>query len=248
MTVRILIGDALTRLRELPPESVHCVVTSPPYWGLRSYGGEPGMIGMEDTFSEHLQNLLTVFDEVWRVLRSDGICWLNYGDAYYGGGNGGYENSSPGPRMHSAPKGLRTGKRNPVVGLKPKDLMMMPARVAIALQDAGWWVRSENIWYKLNPMPESATDRPTSAHEKVFQLTKAPRYFYDHIAVRQPPTGGAHPRRKDGQFLPAKGAAPNDRRGGTWHHLAKPRHDSPCPASIRPNRGDDFGGPRQVSP
>ena len=216
MSVTILIGDALKRLRELPDASVHCVITSPPYWGLRAYGGQPGMIGLEDTFEEHLANLLAVFAEVWRVLRSDGTVWLNYGDAYYGGGNGGYTNYTHGPGMHSPVEGLREGPRESMPGLKPKDLMLMPARVAIALQEAGWWVRSEVIWHKLNPMPASVKDRPTCAHEKVWMLTKARRYFWDAEAVRIPVTGGAHPRRKDGERLPAKGTEPNDRRTGTW--------------------------------
>ena len=160
MTVRILIGGALTQLAALPDASVHCVVTSPPYWGLRSYTGEPGMIGLEETFDDHLANLVAVFREVRRVLRDDGTLWLNYGDAYAGG--------VPGREW------------------KPKDLMMMPARVAMALQDDGWYLRSEIVWHKPNPMPESVTDRPTSAHEKVYLLAKKSRYYYDAEAVREP--------------------------------------------------------------
>ncbi len=152
MSVRILGGDVFERLAQLPDESVHCVVTSPPYWRLRAYGEDEKMIGLEETFEEHM-DVLVRFREVRRVLRSDGTCWLNYGDAY---------------------------------GLKPKDLMMMPARLALALQSDGWWLRSEIVWSKPNPMPESVTDRPTSAHEKVFLLTKSAKYFYDAEAVRKP--------------------------------------------------------------
>ncbi len=141
MSVQILVGDCLERLRTLPEESVHCVVTSPPYWGLRDYG-VAGAIGLERTLQEHIDALVRVFREVRRVLRSDGMLWLNYGDAY-----------------------------------RAKQLLMMPARVALALQADGWWLRSEIVWHKSNPMPESVRDRPTSAHEKLFLLTKSARYF-----------------------------------------------------------------------
>ena len=188
MSIRIIIGDALERLRELPDESVHCVVTSPPYWGLRAYGGNAGMIGLEPTFDDHLANLVAVFREVRRVLRSDGTLWLNYGDAYAasGGMTGRNENGQAtwsGGVCESGPKVAR-----PKSGFKPKDLMMMPARVAMALQADGWWVRSEIVWHKPNPMPESVQDRPTIAHEKVFLLSKCAKYFYDAEAVRVPPT------------------------------------------------------------
>ena len=136
------------------------------------------MIGLEPTFDEHLENLLGVFREVARVLRGDGTVWLNYGDAYATGGTksaGAGSKPNPGTRAGYIP-------RKP--GFKEKDLMMMPARVALALQSDGWWLRSEIVWHKPNPMPESVTDRPTSAHEKLYLLTKAPRYFYDAEAVR----------------------------------------------------------------
>ena len=184
MTVRFLIGDALSQLARLPDESVHCVVTSPPYWGLRAYKGEPGMIGLEPTFDEHLDNLVAAFREVRRVLRSDGTLWLNYGDAYnaYNGGAG--PSSKLSKTQSAARPDLQTGFGLRDRAFKPKDLMMMPARVAMALQADGWWLRSEIIWHKPNPMPESCQDRPTSAHEKLFLLTKSARYFYDAEAVR----------------------------------------------------------------
>ena len=144
------------------------------------------MIGMEPTFEEHLENLVSVFEEVRRVLRPDGTLWLNYGDAYWsnpsnGRGAAGSALGGGEPHLSGAE---RKGK-----WLKPKDLMLMPARVAMALQEAGWWLRSEIIWHKPNPMPESVTDRPTSAHEKVFLFSKKPTYFYDAEAVRLPATG-----------------------------------------------------------
>ena len=235
---RILVGDALERLRELPDGSVHCCVTSPPYWGLRSYEGDPGMIGLEPTFDEHLSRLVEVFREVRRVLRDDGTCWVNYGDAYARGegrgGSGGLCGTKQGTNA-----GSQTVRPGPLGGLKPKDLMMMPARVALALQQPhlrclgcehvahalkwgmwpngrricpgcekskgadietpGWWLRSEIVWHKPNPMPESCTDRPTSAHEKLFLLTKAARYFYDADAVRVPLKEDTIPRYERGR-------------------------------------------------
>ena len=181
MSVRILVGDCLERLRTLPEESVHCVVTSPPYWGLRDYGVE-GAIGLEPTFGEHINTIVTVFREVRRVLRKDGTLWLNYGDAYSSGDRSTYRSGASDNKGHLVQNGLARPKTPP--GLKPKDLMMMPARVALALQADGWWLRSEIVWHKPNPMPESVRDRPTSAHEKLFLLTKAARYFYDAEAVR----------------------------------------------------------------
>ena len=157
----------------MPAESVHCVITSPPYWGLRNYRGGPGMIGLEPTLAEHLAALVEVFREVRRVLRPDGIAWLNYGDAY-----------APDSGCGASPDGARKGRadtreahkvalRARGSGLKRKDLMLLPARVAMALQESGWWVRSEVVWEKPNPMPESATGRPAAAHEKVFLLARS---------------------------------------------------------------------------
>ena len=203
----VICSDA--RRIPLADGSVHCVVTSPPYWGLRAYGGDPGMIGLEPTFEEHLENLVEVFREVWRVLRDDGTLWLNYGDAYFGG-KGASNNTSKqlagrtsetlnaGQHYVNKHGGMRPLDR-PQANFKPKDLLMMPARVAMALQADGWWLRSEIVWHKPNPMPESVTDRPTSSHEKVFLLTKRPRYFYDADAVRE----AYAPRRasKDGKLI-----------------------------------------------
>ena len=167
----IHVGDCLDVLASMPAESVHCCVTSPPYWGLRSYEGDPGMIGLEPTFDEHLSRLVEVFREVRRVLRTDGTCWLNYGDAYANDGKWG--GSTGGKHAKGLHGQTGIGRQKVTTGLKPKDLMMMPARVALALQADGWWVRSKVIWHKKNPMPESCTDRPTSSYEEMFLLTKS---------------------------------------------------------------------------
>lgn len=193
MTVDICVGDALSVLRDMPDASVHCVITSPPYWGLRKYGGDPGMIGLEETLDQHLDNLVAVFREVWRVLRPDGTLWLNYGDAYARGDKRG--SSGPGDKQASNRGSAEARGVKLPAGQKPKDLMGLPWRVAFALQDDGWWLRSDVIVAKSNPMPESAKDRPTRAHEFVFLMTKAPRYFYDAEAVKEPVSGTANARR-----------------------------------------------------
>ena len=202
MSVRILVGDCLERLRTLSEESVHCVVTSPPYWGLRDYG-VAGAIGLEPTLQEHLETIVTVFREVRRVLRSDGTCWLNLGDSYandvkWGGASGGLNDTS-------AAGGYSRDRKH--TGLKPKDLVGIPWRVAFALQADGWWLRSEIVWHKPNPMPESVRDRPTSAHEKLFLLTKAARYFYDAEAVRVPRPHPNNPTFRVGAY-PDQGTTP----------------------------------------
>ena len=157
MTVKIMIGDALSQLKELDDDSLHCCITSPPYWGLRAYKGDPGMIGLEPTFEEHLENLVAVFREVRRVLRKDGTCWINYGDAYAGSWGNYHPTGKGGQRAKETKrwdrpayedKARRPPASRPQNGLKPKDLMMMPARVAMALQADGWWIRSEIIWHK----------------------------------------------------------------------------------------------------
>jgi DNA modification methylase len=194
MSVRVINADVMDGLAQLPDESVHCVVTSPPYWGLRDYGA-PGQIGLEPTLAEHIAKLVEVFREVRRVLRNDGTLWLNYGDAYAGSWGAQSRGEEPGPasplsggQVYAAPKGTHTGSMKRTPGLKPKDLMLMPERLAIALQDDGWYVRSRIIWHKPNPMPESVTDRPTKSHEHIWMMSRAPRYFYDADAIRETAT------------------------------------------------------------
>jgi DNA modification methylase len=184
----ILNGDVIACLRSLPDACVQCVVTSPPYWGLRDYGVE-GQIGLEPTPEEHVEKMVEVFREVKRVLRDDGTLWLNYGDCYAGSTTGADRPPEPG-HTHEDSGRVKTGQENkhrrPDAGLKPKDLVGMPWRIAFALQADGWYLRSDIIWSKPNPMPESVTDRPTKSHEYVFLLAKQARYFYDADAVREP--------------------------------------------------------------
>lgn len=191
----ILLGDVLEQLRTLPDESVNCVVTSPPYWGLRDYGVD-GQIGLEKTPAEYIARMVAVFEEVRRVLRKDGTCWVNLGDSYAGGGTIGRNDTSPEALARRAEKygtGCGAGSwvgaygtRGVAEGLKHKDLVGIPWRFAFALQDAGWYLRSEIIWSKPNPMPESVRDRPTKAHEQIFLLTRSAKYWYDADAIAEP--------------------------------------------------------------
>jgi len=160
--IELHLGDCLDVLKTMSDNSVHCCVTSPPYWGLRDYGHD-GQIGLEDTPEAYVARMVEVFRELRRVLRNDGTLWLNLGDSYAGSDKGGNPDR-----------------------LKSKDLVGIPWRVAFALQSDGWWLRQDIIWHKPNPMPESVTDRCTKSHEYVFLLTKRERYFYDAEAVKEP--------------------------------------------------------------
>ena len=181
MSYQLLKGDCIEVLRGLEDESVQCVVTSPPFYGLRDYGVE-GQIGLEQSPEEYVGKMVAVFREVRRVLRGDGTVWLNLGDSYNSGskfranGGGGFKADN-----------LNTDPCKPMLdGYKPKDMVGIPWRVAFALQADGWWLRSDIIWHKPNPMPESVTDRPTKSHEYMFLLTKSARYYYDADAVKEP--------------------------------------------------------------
>ena len=170
----------------IPDESVDCVVTSPPYYGLRDYGID-GQIGLEESPEEYVNTMVKVFREVWRVLKPTGSVWLNLGDSYYNyrPGNGAkYPKQSVSNTRQDLP--TNSSKRaNKLEGLKEKDLVGIPWKVAFALQADGWYLRSDIIWSKPNPMPESVHDRPTKAHEYIFLLTKSPKYYYDADAIRE---------------------------------------------------------------
>ena len=251
--VRILVGHVVDQLATLPDASVHCAITSPPYWGLRDYsrcgcaatydiarhsgnnitegylsprpkspnpncpkchgtgkddsltvdwGDWVGQIGLEPTPDLYVKHVVQVFREVRRVLRDDGTLWLNLGDSYAAGGPAGGAG-----KQHPNHGSVDVPYRAAPPGLKPKDLVGIPWRVAFALQADGWWLRSDIIWSKPNPMPESVTDRPTRAHEYVFLMTKNAHYFYDSDAVREPHSENTHlaksgTRRSDGGEWP----------------------------------------------
>lgn len=182
----IHVGDCLHELQTLPDESVHCCITSPPYFGLRDYGVD-GQIGLEQTPAEFVSRLVEVFREVRRVLRDDGTLWVNMGDSYAGGGGGNYSKSvkQTGHGEHITNVRNRGGWLDSA-GVKAKDLMGIPWRLAFALQDDGWYLRQDIIWHKPNPMPESVRDRCTKAHEYLFLLSKAPRYHFDQDAIAEP--------------------------------------------------------------
>lgn len=179
----VRVGDCLESLRTLPDQSVHCCVTSPPYFGLRDYGVD-GQIGLEDTPDAFVARLVEVFREVRRALRDDGTLWLNLGDSYANDGKWG---GSTGGKATAALHGKTgIGRRKLHTGLKPKELIGIPWRVAFALQEDGWYLRQEIIWHKPNPMPESVRDRCTKAHEQIFLLSKSPRYYFDSEAIKEP--------------------------------------------------------------
>jgi DNA modification methylase len=179
--IQILQGDCRDVLKTLPDCSVHCCVTSPPYFGLRDYGCA-GQIGLESTPDAYVAELVAVFREVRRVLRDDGTLWLNLGDSYSGSGKGPAGNLG---KIHNEREIKQTSGIVPD-GLKPKDLIGIPWRVAFALQADGWYLRQDIIWAKPNPMPESVRDRCTKAHEYIFLLAKSERYYYDAEAIAEP--------------------------------------------------------------
>lgn len=185
----LLTGDCREMLASLPAGIVQTCVTSPPYWGLRDYGTE-GQLGAEDSPAEYVDNLVQVFAAVRRVLRDDGTLWLNLGDCYcstdkWGGGgpNTGKQTVSD---DGDVPSWAVRRKKAPIPGIRPKNLIGIPWRVAFALQTDGWYLRSDIIWEKPNAMPESVRDRPTRAHEYIFLLTKSPKYYYDADAIKEP--------------------------------------------------------------
>lgn len=213
-TVTLMHGDALDCARALPTASVQCIVTSPPYYGLRDYG-DTEQLGAEDTLTEYVDRMVVLFRELRRTLADDGTLWLNLGDSYAGSNKGSFGSPEAAGAYLSKTKQsvvpTRTDTTGRVAeGYKPKDLMLVPTEVARALRLDGWYLRSDIIWAKPNPMPESAADRPTSAHEHMFLLAKSLRYYYDAAAIAEPAvyrgepkpgrqeaatqTGGAHSR------------------------------------------------------
>ena len=192
-SIRILQGDCIESLKKLEDQSINTCITSPPYWGLRDYNGEEKQLGLEDTPEEFVDNLVKVFKEVKRVLRDDGTVWLNLGDTYSS-----HKDCKSTPQSlakgmksevaHVIEKGKsvsRNTKKLKAAGLKNKDLIGIPWRVALALQQDGWYLRQDIIWHKPNPMPESVKDRCTKAHEYIFLLSKSPKYYFDNEAIKE---------------------------------------------------------------
>jgi DNA modification methylase len=223
----IICGDALTVLREMPDESVQCCVTSPPYFGLRDYGCA-GQVGLEPTPEEYTERLTEIFREVRRVLKPDGVCWLNVGDSYAGSGKGAWDGEKL--KQLKNKQSYKFTTDNPAAqmpkkwdGIKPKDLIGIPWRVALALQADGWWLRSAVIWEKPNALPQSVKDRPTNSYEFVFLLAKSQKYYYDYQAIMEPIAAGTADRMK-------RGVSPNHKyingaAGQTAHNLNKPREN-----------------------
>jgi len=195
LSAEVLVGNALDALKNLPDDSVQTVVTSPPYWGLRDYGNDE-QLGLEKSPLDFIENLCKVFDEVWRVLKDDGTLWLNIGDTYVGTGSKG---DAKDPKYADGRNGQEVALNNKISGLKTKELIGVPWRVAFALQARGWYLRQDIIWAKSNPMPESVRDRCTKSHEYIFLMTKNPKYFYDHEAIKEDAVTTPKARDKNGE-------------------------------------------------
>ncbi|MGA8730293.1 MAG: site-specific DNA-methyltransferase [Terracidiphilus sp.] len=240
MKATVWVGHVLDQLAERPPESVQCVVTSPPYWGLRDYSIAPqlwadgweGSFGLEPTPEMYIAHAVTIFRAVWRVLRNDGTLWLNMGDSYAASGRGGnptadsstlqgglasqeasmIKRNLPTRFMNGSNGKIHTSGVPAPIGLKPKDLVGMPWRLAFALQADGWYLRQDIVWNKSNPMPESVGDRCTKAHEYIFLLSKSETYFFDAEAIKEKAAGTAHSR-GDGVNPKSKKAGQHSRMG-----------------------------------
>ena len=210
--IKILQGNCIDKIKELDDNSIDCVVSSPPYFGLRDYGVD-GQFGLEKTYHDYLANTVKVFKTFKPKLKDTATIWWNVGDSYHNyrptnNKQGMYKKpdypkqSIAGNRQDLPKHSLKRNQRYQEI--KEKDLMMIPNRVAIALQDAGWYIRSEIIWHKPNPMPESVRDRPTSCHEKIWLITKNKKYYYDHEAIKEPAKDwGTRDRKKGSAFVDA---------------------------------------------
>ena len=245
MAINIHLGDCREVMASLPEESVHTCITSPPYWGLRDYAA-PGQLGLEDSPNEYVEHMVEVARGIRRCLRKDGTLWLNLGDSYIGGGNN-RGNRSPISDKQASNRGA-TGQcaehakniRN-VSGLKAKDLAGIPWRVALALQDDGWYLRCDIIWSKPNPMPEPVRDRPTKSHEYIFLLSRSRHYYYDWRAASEPVvsiTGSGNKSRKMGDEY----GRPGSPRGASipWEPTATRNRRSVWTITPEPFRGAHF--------
>ena len=264
--IKVYVGDCRETLKNLADESVNTCITSPPYYGLRDYG-ESDQLGLEETPEQFGDNLVQVFREVKRVLRDDGTVWLNLGDSYAMSNiRGGDKEFSGNVGAHNHyEKSTKKVKKNIPNGLKPKDLIGIPWRVAFALQADGWYLRQDIIWHKPNPMPESVKDRCTKAHEYIFLLSKSPKYYFDNEAIKEDakfPDGPNTPssiKAVDGVYsanLQKIGANPKRNKRDVWTITTKPYKEAhfatfpmdliePCVLAGCPEGGvvlDPFGG------
>jgi DNA modification methylase len=235
--ITIYHGDCLEALRQMPDESTHCCVTSPPYWGLRDYKVD-GQIGLEDTPEQYVYRMVEVFREVRRVLRDDGTLWLNLGDSYASQGGSGHFCAGTSGIVGNTVSGECRRARYFDETIKPKDLVGIPWATAFALRADGWYLRSDVIWHKPNQMPESVSDRPTKAHEYLFLLTKSERYYYDAEAISEPIQSGPSDIKKMIEGL--------DRIGGKSTTTDDPKLMASQKTNIGRKRsvGPKFGGNR----
>ena len=261
---KLIKGDALKIMKRIPDKVINCCITSPPYYGLRDYGIE-GQSGLESTPEKYVENLVSIFRELKRILRDDGTLWLNLGDSYAGNCSQASNNGRAGYGKKKERLINRKGK-----GLKPKDLIGIPWRVAFALQAVGWYLRQDIIWNKPNPMPESVRDRCTKAHEYIFLLSKHPKYYYDHETIKEPAKDWGTRKRKNGKYHnPGTGLSPHTgleksyemkNKRSVWTVTTKPFKDAhfatfppdlilPCVLAGCPENGwiiDMFGGAMTV--
>lgn len=245
---RIIIGDCQTALRGLPDESVDCVVTSPPYYAQRRYTDSENEIGIEEKPEGYIESLVSVFREIRRVLKDRGTVWLNIGDSYWGSGKG---SGAPPSGKQKTNRGSLTyiGDKPPTLGkhemYKPKDLMMLPHRLAIALQEYGWWVRMDNVWHKTNVFPSSVRDRQTVAHEYVFMLSKNRKCYYNHEAGKELTSDGKGYRNRRSVWSIPNGALKGVHTATMPIELADICIQSGCPADgivLDPFGGDGTVG------
>lgn len=231
----ILQGDCRDVLRTLPDESVHCCVTSPPYWQQRDYQAA-GQIGLEPTPSEYIEKLVAVFAEVRRVLRTDGVLWINVGDTYAKASGPGWQgkNGQRADRRFTLVRDtvpMREASMCPPENFKPKDLIGVPWRLAFALQEDGWWLRQDIIWSKPAPMPESVADRCTKSHDYLFLLAKSERYYFNQDAIKEPASPDSHARYARGRSENHKyvnGGPGGQTIARTLEHMRKPGVNPKC--------------------
>lgn len=213
MNLTILSGDCRDILIDLPDASVQCCVTSPPYWKLRDYNGNPRQIGQEPTPEEFIKTLVNVFREVRRILKNDGTLWVNIGDSYCAKAGG--PQGTTGDRYTRTHTEQQNDKSGP--GLKSKDLVGIPWMLAFALRADGWYLRQDIIWAKNNPMPESVKDRCTKSHEYIFLLSKSDKYYFDQEAIREKCSGGTHPRKAGNGYKTPDGWDTGKGSHGSFH-------------------------------